>query len=162
MQCTHSHAYICIYIYILCIYIAFKCSAHTHTHTYVYIYTYCVFISRLKAVHTYAYRAIADQTFAKKGELAQESYIYIYVPQERWLFSSTFLTLFTFIHIYLWYFCRFSRHRWTYCKNLRDKMSNIEVFMALWKSPKFDLGCLSSFFLLPFQFPQFLKSFWLS
>ena len=39
-------------------------------------------------------------------------------------------------------------------------MSNIEVFMGLWKSPKFDLGFLSFFFLFPdISVPSIFKHF---
>ena len=68
----------------------------------------------------------------------------LYIFQESWIFSSSFFTLLPSIHISFQYFCRFSRHTRTYCINPRVKMSNIEVFMRLWKSSKLDLGCLLS------------------
>ena len=55
----------------------------------------------------------------------------LYIPHESWSFSSSFLTLFSSIHISFEYFHYVSRHTQTYCKHPRVKMSNMQVFMAL-------------------------------
>ena len=47
-------------------------------------------------------RSIADPTFAKKGELPQE--IYMYIPHESSPYSSSFSTFFSSMHISFKYF----------------------------------------------------------
>ena len=69
----------------------------------------------------------------------------LYIPQESWPFSSSFLTLFLYMHISFEYFYRFNRHTRTYCKDSSVKISIIVVYMVLWKSSKMDLGRLSFF-----------------
>ena len=66
----------------------------------------------------------------------------LYIPQDSWSFSPSFLTLFLSIHIFFYTFIALvdTHER---IQNPRVKMSIIEIFYGTLKIVKLDLGCLS-------------------
>ena len=109
---------------------------------------------------------------AKVSELPQQSYISRKRVGRFRHFSSFFVAWFPCIYFTFKYFYRFTRHRRTYYKNPRVKISNIEVFMGLRNMPKWTKSrcrmCFSFFFFFlssqgiffsSRQFPRFLNTF---
>ena len=107
----------------------------------------CVIIFCLLLHHFYFYRAITYLTLQRGPATARE----LYIVQSSCPFSPSRFTLFPSIDISSYYFYSFSRNRQTHCKIPRVKMSNIVIFMRLWKWPKLDLGCVSFFFFFLFS-----------
>ena len=72
------------------------------------------------------YRAIADPTLQRRPAAAGE----LYIPVELTIFAIFFYAV-PLHKCLFYYFYRFSRHTRTYCKNLRVKIINFEVFTGL-------------------------------